>query len=207
MASDMKGESVSTKGFGWPFKAAGVLILFGIGAFLYLLFSASSKPDPQGGNALARGEMSALQVLEAAPPLPTQVLTTADGGETTLAAYEGEVILVNLWATWCAPCMTEMPTLAELQRRFEGRMQVVPVNLDATADAAKAQAELARMSEGALPFLTDPSRKIMWEAQSRGMPTTILYGRDGVEIARLTGEADWASDDAVALIESALAEN
>jgi thiol-disulfide isomerase/thioredoxin len=212
LASDMKNEGVSQSGAkggltGWPMKAAGVLILFGICAFVYLLFTASSKPEPQGGAALAKGEMERLVVLEAAPPMPTATLKTEDGGETTLQAYAGEVVLVNFWATWCAPCVTEMPTLAALQRRFGDRMKVVPVNLDTVADAPGAATELRRLSDGALPFLTEPTRAILWAAEARGMPTTILYGRDGVEIARLTGDADWDSDEAVALIEAALAEN
>ena len=69
--------------------------------------------------------------------------------------------MVNLWATWCAPCMEEMPTLGALQRRFEGRLRVVPVSVDAESEREKAQRELARLSDRSLPFLIDVSRGVL----------------------------------------------
>lgn len=151
--------------------------------------------------------MSRLVVLDDPPPMPSETLTDGRGGETTLREIgEGEVMLVNLWATWCAPCIDEMPTLGALQRRFEGRLRVIPVSVDAVADHGEAQAELARLSEYALPFYADPSRAILFSAQaSSGMPVTILYDREGRELARFTGGADWSGPDAAALIEAALA--
>jgi len=191
----------------WALQAGLVLILGGVAAFLYVLFAASSKPEPQGYARFAKGAMSSLAVMEAAPPLPVQPLKDAAGAETTLAAFEGQPMLVNFWATWCAPCMEEMPTLGALARRFEGRLAVVAVNLDAASDGEKAQRELARLSESSLAFLTEPTRKILFDAEARGMPTTILYDREGREIARLTGAADWDSPEAAALIEAALADS
>lgn len=176
-------------------------------AVLYVLFAAASKPEH--GSSLrrfARGEMARLAVLESPPPMPTRAIEDANRVETTLQAFEGEVLVVNLWATWCAPCMAEMPTLAELQRRFDGRLRVVPVSVDSEADRAKAKRELARLSEGRLPFYIDITRGILFDAAAPGMPVTILYARDGRELARLAGGADWASDDAAALMEAALAE-
>ncbi len=181
--------------------AAGTL------AVLYVLFAAASKPEPSTGLArFAMGEMARLEVLEAPPPLPTRALRDAGGAETSLAAYAGQPLVVNLWATWCAPCMEEMPTLAELQRRLEGRVRVVPVSVDSEGDRAKAERELARLSGGSLPFLIDVSRGILFDAQATGMPVTILYDAEGREIARLAGGADWASDEAIALMRAAYPE-
>lgn len=150
--------------------------------------------------------MGRLAVLEAPPPMPARALHDAAGGETNLQAFAGEFLVVNLWATWCAPCMEEMPTLAALQRRFEGRLHVVPISVDSAADLEKARRELARLSGGRLPFLIDVSRGVLFDAQAPGMPVTILYARDGRELARLAGGADWDSEEAHALIEAALAE-
>lgn len=174
---------------------------------LYVLFAASSKPVPSEGYArFARGELQRLEIMEAAPPMPTQALTDVDGGQTTLAAFQGEVLVVNLWATWCAPCMEEMPTLGALQRNFEGRLRVIPVSVDSAADQDKAKRELAELTEHSLPFFSDPSRAILFSAQAAGMPTTIIYNRQGRELARLTAGADWSGPDAAALLEAALAE-
>jgi thiol-disulfide isomerase/thioredoxin len=153
----------------------------------------------------ARGDMRALVVMEAPPPLPTRALRDAAGAETTLAAYTGEVLVVNLWATWCAPCMEEMPTLGELQRRYDDRLRVIPVSVDGEADRAKAQRELARLSEGSLPFLIDISRGVLFDVQASGMPMTIIYDREGHELARLGGGADWVSAEAIALVDAVLA--
>lgn len=182
--------------------AAGML------AVLYVLFAAASKPERTSGlMRFARGDMAALTVLEAPPPMPTRALSDAAGGETTLAAYRGEeVLVVNLWATWCAPCMEEMPTLGELQRRYEGRLRVIPISVDGEADRARAQRELTRLSGGSLPFLIDISRGVLFDTQTAGMPMTIIYDREGRELARLGGGADWVSDEAVALFDAVLVE-
>ncbi|MET0182178.1 MAG: TlpA disulfide reductase family protein, partial [Caulobacterales bacterium] len=141
-----------------------------------------------------------------APAQPQTLLRDAAGASTTLAAYRGKVVLVNLWATWCAPCVTEMPTLGALARRFEGRdFVVVPVSIDEVAKIPDAAAMLTRLSGGSLAFLNDPSRAIAFETRAAGLPTSILYDRNGVEIARLAGDADWGSDEAAAMIEAALA--
>jgi thiol-disulfide isomerase/thioredoxin len=176
-------------------------------AVLYVLFAAASKPEPNAGlMRFARGDMARLTILEDAPPMPRRTLADESGGQTSLQAFAGDVLVVNLWATWCAPCMAEMPTLAALQRRFEGRLRVIPVSVDNEADRMKAQRELARLTGGRLPFLIDVSRGVLFDARAPGMPLTILYARDGRELARLAGGADWASEDAAALMEAVLAE-
>ncbi len=137
--------------------------------------------------------------------MPTRPLRDAGGGETSLQAFAGDVLVVNLWATWCAPCMEEMPTLGGLQRRFAGRLRVIPISVDSEADLEKAERDLARLAEGSLPFLSDITRSVLFDAQARGMPLTIIYNREGQEVARLAGGADWASDEAAALMEAVLA--
>jgi len=154
----------------------------------------------------ARGEMQRLVVMDDAPPMPTRTLRDAAGAEVTLAQLAGgEVTVVNLWATWCAPCKREMPTLATLQQRFQGRIRVVPISADDESKLAEAQAELARLSNGVLPFAIDTSRGVLFDSRAPGLPVTIIYGRDGREIARVVGDADWDGEDAAALIEAVLA--
>lgn len=180
--------------------AAGGLVV------LYVLFAAASKPDETSGlSRFATGEMSRLQVLQDPPPMPSRTLRTAEGGETTLSAYSGEILVVNLWATWCAPCMDEMPTLGALQRRFEGRLKVIPVSVDSEADLERAQRELADLSGGSLPFLNDMSRGVLFDVAAPGLPVTIIYDRNGRELARLAGGANWGGPEAEALMEAVVA--
>jgi thiol-disulfide isomerase/thioredoxin len=192
----------------WALRAAVAMLAAGTLAVLYVVFAAASKPEPS--TALARfatGKMRDLAVMEAPPPMPTRAIQNAAGHDTTLAALAGgEVMVLNLWATSCAPCMHEMPTLGELQRRYEGRVRVLPVSVDREADRDKAQRDLARLSGNALPFLTDFTRGVLFDLQAPGMPLTVIYDRDGREVARLAGGADWSSDEAIALIDAVLAE-
>ena len=190
----------------WALWAAMAMLAAGALAVLYVLFAAASKPEGVTGvSRFARGEMVRLTQMDAPPPMPTRALRDASGAETTLEAYKGEVLLVNLWATWCAPCVEEMPTLGAVQRRFGDRLRVIPVSVDNEGERDNAQRQLAELSENSLPFLIDISRGVLFDAQAAGMPVTILYNRDGREIARLAGGADWNSPEAVALLEAAVA--
>lgn len=129
-----------------------------------------------------------------APP----AVTFADpaGKPVTLAAFRGRPVLVNLWATWCAPCVAELPTLAALAKRDAGRLVVLTVSQD--MDAAKAAPFLA--ARGAeLPAYTDPGLGLS-VAYAANLPTTVLYGADGRERWRVTGGMDWAGADAARLI-------
>ena len=185
--------------------------MLAVGTFtvLYVLFAAASKPEPvaSGLTRFASGPLHALTVMDQPPPLPTRTIRDANGAETSLPAFTGQVLVVNLWATWCTPCMEEMPTLGALQRRFAGRIRVIPVSADNEADKEKARRELAELSQDSLPFLIDISRGVLFDAQAAGMPVTIIYDPQGREIARVSGGADWSSDQASQLMEAVLAEH
>ncbi|MBC7767802.1 MAG: TlpA family protein disulfide reductase [Phycisphaerales bacterium] len=190
----------------WALWVALAMLVFGAAPVLYVLFAASSKPEQNAGlMRFAQGEMQRLIILPDPPPLSSRTLRDAAGEETNLQAFQGEVMVVNLWATWCAPCVEEMPTLAALQHRFEGRLRVIPVSVDSEGQRAEAQASLARLTGGRLPFLIDMTRGVLFDAQAPGMPVTIIYDAGGREVARLAGGADWASDETAALLEAVLA--
>lgn len=181
------------------------MLAFAGAAILYVLFADASKPAPAGGmSRFATGAMHRLVVLENPPPMPARSFEDAQGRAANLHAFAGQVLVVNLWATWCAPCMQEMPTLGALQRRFEGRIRVIPISADDVADRDRAERELAQLTGGLLPFYIDESRGILFDEEAAGMPATIIYDRNGREFARLTGGADWSSDAAAAVIEAAI---
>lgn len=184
--------------------AAGVAVLAAC-ATVYVVSLLNSKPAAAGYARFANGALEKLAVLEQAPPQPAERFIGADGQSAALADFRGRVILVNFWATWCAPCLEEMPDLAALERaKGSDDFAVVPISIDVATKEAEARAMLARLAGETLPFFIEPTRRIPISAQAAGVPTTILYDRDGRELARLAGAADWASPEAAALIDAAL---
>lgn len=193
---------------GW-LKAKGlktaiiVAAVVGALAMLYVIFSSLVSSTPGPLDSYARGAMSAFVTLDQPPAQPQGRIITREGEEITLADRRGKVILVNFWATWCAPCIVEMPELDELQARLgSDDFEVMAISMDRTM--AEAEAFYANTGLQHLALYHDPALRMAMSAGSRGLPTTILYDRQGAEIGRLTGEAAWASEDAVALIQAAL---
>ncbi len=172
--------------------------------------AADPAADPAAGIAraieLREGDMKKL-VFHAAPKqVPGVEFTDPEGGSHRLADYAGQVVLVNFWATWCAPCRKEMPTLEALQAALGGAdFRVLTIatgrNTPAAIDRFFAQAGVEK-----LPVLLDPRSALARQMAVFGLPTTVLLDREGREIARLTGDADWASDSALAVLGAVIGE-
>lgn len=138
-------------------------------------------------------------------PVPETAFTDPTGGTHSLADYRGKVVLLNFWATWCAPCREEMPSLDALQAELGGAdFQVVAIAAGHNPPPA-IEKFLTEAGITNLPVLLDPRQGLAREMGVMGMPVTILIDRDGNEIARLIGGADWASDSAKTLIRQATA--
>ncbi|MDR3495486.1 MAG: TlpA disulfide reductase family protein [Ancalomicrobiaceae bacterium] len=155
------------------------------------------------------GEVAGL--VPASQPLSLSQLTftNADGNKVSLAAWAGRTVLLNLWATWCAPCRAEMPALDKLQAAMGNKaFEVVAVNID-TVGADKPKKFLADIGVASLPFRSDPSLGIFKALQkvgrSRGLPTTMLIDGEGCEIGTMYGPAEWDRPEAQKLIQAALA--
>ncbi len=183
----------------------GLMVLAALAAIVYVLMSATSG-EPQSGGAAAfrKGELAKLEIGNDTVQ-PAGNFTGPDGGEVNLQAFRGKVVLVNLWATWCPPCVEEMPTLQRLQELRGGEdFVVLAVSVDTVPDREFAQRELGKLAGGVLTFYHDPNYALPYGMGARGFPTTVIYDRQGREIARLSGEADWAGEDALALIDWAI---
>jgi thiol-disulfide isomerase/thioredoxin len=156
----------------------------------------------------ARGEMAAINVQKRPQPVPSLSFTRPDGSPVTLADFKGRTVLLNLWATWCAPCRHEMPALDTLEAEAGGKaFEVVAVNID-TRDQAKATSFLDEIKVRHLVRYADPTAGVFQDLKKAGkaigMPTTLLIDPHGCELANLAGPAEWASADAKALISAAL---
>lgn len=177
-----------------------------IGIILYGVYRV--VPISPGGKdyaSFASGPLKGLEIANDPVPQPPDSFAGPDGSPTQLSAFRGKVVLVNLWATWCAPCVTEMPTLAALQQGMGDKdFKVVAISVDKANEAEAAKKELADLSKSRLTFYHDPKMAIVYPLKARGFPTSILYDRQGKELARLAGEADWNSPEARALIEAAM---
>lgn len=158
--------------------------------------------------AAATGHVAAM--LPADPPqsLAGLAFNDPDGKPATLAGHAGKIVLVNLWATWCAPCRAEMPALDELQQKMGGdSFEVVAINVD-TGDDAKPKAFLNEIKVSNLAYYSDHSMGAFNELKAKGLalglPVTVLVDDEGCLLAHMNGPAEWSTPDAVRFIETAL---
>lgn len=158
--------------------------------------------------AAARGEVAGM--LPADPPRALSALAFNDpaGQPMTIGSLRDKVLLVNLWATWCAPCRAEMPALDELQEEMGGSdFEVVAVNVDTGGDE-KPQKFLAEIGIRNLAYYRDNTLGLFNDLKrgslALGLPVTLLIDRDGCLLAHMNGPAEWASEDAKRLVRAAL---
>ena len=167
------------------------------------------------GPATAQGQMAATDAAPPAPegpfaenftfsdppvPAPSVPFEALDGSETSLADFVGQVVVVNFWATWCAPCVREMPDLERLHLALadEG-LAVLAVSQD-RAGAGAVAPFLERLSLQRLPVYLDPRGNLARAFALKGLPTTFIIDRQGRVVAGLIGPADWDSTEAKAFL-------
>jgi thiol-disulfide isomerase/thioredoxin len=159
---------------------------------------------------LVHGEVAALAVAQTPFRVPDLTFKDAQGRDQTLADWRGRTVLLNLWATWCVPCRTEMPALDALQAKLGGaNFEVVAVNID-TRGPEKPHAFVKDVGIGHLAYYSDQSamvfEKLKTAGKAFGMPTTLIIDRSGCEIGTMAGPAEWASDDGVKLVGAAISD-
>jgi thiol-disulfide isomerase/thioredoxin len=166
-------------------------------------FVDHSAQRPGGGlHTLARGALADLTVPVAVVHVPHVIVINPAGQSVALpAAVAGRVTVLNLWATWCAPCIEELPSLAALAAAYPDSIQVIALNIDASADETKAFLD---QHAPTLAAWRDPKMATVQALKAQGVPATILYDSTGLERARLMGKADWNGPDARRLIDTLL---
>lgn len=160
---------------------------------------------------LATGGLAALLPADTPADFSDLVLRTADGGERRLAELVGQTLVLNMWATWCVPCRTEMPHLQALQEKRGGAdFQVVALNVD-VGNPDKPARFLKEIGATSLVDLRDPEMRAFNQLKSKGLvlglPTTFVVDRNGCALASLAGPAEWDSPAALALVEAVAKQN
>lgn len=180
----------------------------GLSGGLYLALNESESPSA-AARAIPQQDFSAVEALRDGDMMKLQFAANRgtavpfladDGTEMTLADFEGKWVVLNFWATWCAPCRKEMPHLSELQTEFAGDdFEVVTV-----ATGLNQRPAMVRFFEEIgvdnLPLHTDANSAFARDFGVVGLPATLIINPEGFEIARLQGDADWASDSAKAIV-------
>ena len=161
-----------------------------------------------GGITAAHALRDQLSPVSLGSQAPVFEANTIDGQslKRTLADYRGKVVLLNIWATWCGPCIVEMPTLEALHREFKGTdLRIVAVSID-QAETEEAINQFVKKLGLTFEVLHDPEGDITRDYQAMGYPETFVIGRDGVIRKKVIGAADWHSEGNRALVRQLLAE-
>ncbi len=180
-------------------------VAIGVLALLYVLFSAMLSNPPRavsdtGGSFEAHGDMARFVIVSERPEFPSAPFSNDAGAPVRVADFSGKFILVNLWATWCPPCLVEMPALDRLQAKLGGdQFEVVAISLD--KNAQKARDWLKTNGINNLAFYNDQTLKLHEDFGAAGLPTSYLIDANGRLVGYLEGDAAWDADDAETLIE------
>lgn len=171
------------------------LIIVGAMIFAALLsygILSHAKPDDAAGQETSVKEVpAAMETTAAQPPLPAVTFYDADDDDVTLADFEGDVLLVNLWASWCTPCVVELPALEKLQGKLKSEgFKVVAISVDRDTPE-KIQDFLEKKGIEGLDFYYDRDREVPRKWTYQGIPTSFLIDRAGNVVQKFDGPYDW----------------
>lgn len=138
----------------------------------------------------------------AGQPAPTTAFRGADGKSLTIAGFRGKPVLLNLWATWCGPCVKEMPSLDRISAARAGKLQVLALSQDSGLD--KIDAFFAKAGIRNLGRYLDADNAVMGAVKVEMLPTTILFDAQGREVWRVAADRDWQSAETGRLLDEAL---
>lgn len=184
----------------------GVLaLLFGAGVFYVTKIPTGNGPVTPGSKPETADTIGAFVRKPNPEAVPNVSFQDGNGQPVTLDSFKGRVVLLNLWATWCQPCRKEMPALDRLQAALGGPdFEVVALSID-RAGVEGARRFLDSVGVTKLKLYADPSAKLASAFKAIGLPTTLLLDRQGREIGRLIGPAEWDEGEAKALVQAAVA--
>ena len=168
-----------------------------------------APPQPQANQTVAATPSAPEQPAQlldrsqAGKAAPTASFLKPDGSKVRLADFRGKPLLLNLWATWCVPCITEMPQLDTLAGQHKD-LQVLTVSQDSGEDGMKkAQGFFAQKKFASIKLFLDPEGALMDAFSTASLPTTVLFDKDGKEVWRVMGPEDWTGKRAQGLVAEA----
>src|SRR6267378_6417636 len=176
-------------------------------AVLLLLVLAGAETAAENG--AVSGERPRLgEFIPSSPPVPAPTISLVDlaGNTVSLSEFAGRLVLINLWATWCEPCLREMPSLERLQSRLGDRIAVIAVSED-RGGSKVVEPFIAKLGLQSVKTYVDPKSDVGHAFEVRGLPTSFLIDRDGRVLGRVEGGAEWDSSKMLGVIEPLLAGN
>jgi thiol-disulfide isomerase/thioredoxin len=181
----------------WSCAAASLVLLTAAAAGS----AAENKPD-----VLEHARLG--EFIPVVPPTPAPAISFADlaGNTVSLSEFAGKVILVNLWATWCEPCLREMPSLERMQSRLGDRITVVAVSEDRGGGKA-VEPFIDKLGLKSVKTYLDPKSGAERAFEVQGLPTSFLIDRQGMVLGRVEGAANWDSPKLLETLKSFLADD
>lgn len=173
--------------------------------FLFMLISTSYSLAENSFPRIAlsdykKGELKGLEIHPRPVPMPAHELQDITGNKTSLKSLTGKVVVVNIWATWCGPCVKELPSLDNLQRSVEKKgVKVIGVAQDRAGEEVVPKF-IDKLKLKKITILLDSRSEMMRVHKVTGLPTTLFLDQSGNEIARLAGAIDWSSEDVVRFV-------
>ncbi len=174
-------------------------------AFSVIVVISPPHASAEGGKCAAAGS-GIVSFQPALPPRPVRQVPFVEGTDTvrTIADYRGRAVVLNFWATWCAPCVREMPSLDRLQAKVSGEgIEVLTLSVD-RGGAPVIKRFFKKHGIRNLPVLVDKRGEVLRKLRVRGLPTTLLIDARGNEVGRVLGALEWDSPEAVALVRGCL---
>ncbi len=184
-----------------------LLVLCGAGLAVIVLRPGRPTPlvpPPEASTAAAPPILGQLTALATPLPAPALAFTTRAGAPASLADFRGRPVLVNVWATWCVPCVAEMPALDRLQAKLGSELTILAISEDRTG-AAVVDPFLQRTGITALGVYLDPKDAATTALGLEGLPTSVLIGGDGKILAKLEGAAAWDDPEMIATLRRMIA--
>jgi len=189
----------------WKIAAlAGVLLALAAGLLVVTMRDGSAASQQTPGSETAEIKLSGpfFVTPDGKPPAPADAFVDASGAEVTLASFKGKPVVLNFWATWCAPCVKELPSLERL-KAARGDLVVIALNVDTKAEGPIADFLMEIGAEG-LEAYADPKKKLWRSFRLNSMPTTYVIDAEGRLVAKRERDAEWDSPEAQAAIDAAL---
>jgi Thiol-disulfide isomerase and thioredoxins len=187
-------------------RSLGLAVLVGAAVLIAVLYGKmGTNPNRPAPVLTPPPALALLKKTEPAKPVAVTRFAGPGGVMKSAADFKGKIVILNLWAPWCGPCVKELPALAALQKAVPAeKLVVVPVD-SGRETLPEAQAFLVAHGAGNLQSYSDPNAQTLRALGGFGLPLTLLIGKDGKEIARAEGTPDWSNPEAIAYFK-ALAE-